>query len=118
MGLLLLAVAIASIFAANARLVTDEPAAFGRMLAPLALFFLLTYLLSQAIARRLRAHRAERVTLTMTSMARNSPIAVAIAAAAFPDRPLIALALVVGPLVELPVLAVVARLQSADLEGL
>jgi arsenite transporter len=45
----------------------------------------------------------------MTTMARNSPIALAVAAAAFPDRPLIALALVAGPLVELPVLAVAAR---------
>ncbi|MBK5223319.1 MAG: hypothetical protein JJE52_10680 [Acidimicrobiia bacterium] len=43
-------------------------------------------------------------------MARNSPIALAIATAAFPDQPLIAVALVVGPLVELPVLSGAAHL--------
>lgn len=46
----------------------------------------------------------------MTTTARNSPIALAIAVAAFPDRPLIAVALVIGPLVELPVLAVLAQI--------
>lgn len=43
----------------------------------------------------------------MTTLARNSPVVLAIAA--FPDRPLVAVALVVGPLIELPVLALVAN---------
>ena len=41
------------------------------------------------------------------------PIALAIAVAAFPDRPLIAVALVVGPLLELPILAALAQLVRA-----
>lgn len=46
----------------------------------------------------------------MTIIARNSPISLAIAVTAFPDQPLIALALVIGPLIELPVLTIVSQL--------
>lgn len=108
-GLGLLTVAITAIFATHARVVTDNPDAFLRLLAPLAAFFAVTYLIATATARALDLHHPERVTLTMTTIARNSPVALAIATAAFPDRPLIAVALVVGPLIELPVLALTAN---------
>lgn len=108
-GLGLLAVAIVAIFATHARVVTDNPDAFLRLLAPLAAFFAVTYLSATATTRALDLRHPERVTLTMTTLARNSPVALAIATAAFPDRPLVAVALVVGPLIELPVLAVVAN---------
>ena len=36
------------------------------------------------------------------------PLSLAIAVAAFPDRPLISLALVIGPLIELPALGIIA----------
>ncbi len=45
----------------------------------------------------------------MTTLARNSPIALAIAVIAFPNQPLVALALVIGPLIELPVLAIISQ---------
>ena len=108
-GLALLAVAIAAIFATHTRVVTDNPDAFLRLLAPLAAFFAVTYLVSTTTTRALGLRFPERVTLTMTTLARNSPVALAIATAAFPDRPLVAVALVVGPLIELPVLALVAN---------
>lgn len=108
-GLGLLAVAIVAIFAAHARVVTDNPGAFLRLIVPLATYFAVTALVATGAARALRLRHPEQVTLTMTTLARNSPVALAIAAVAFPDRPLVAVALVVGPLVELPVLALVAH---------
>jgi arsenite transporter len=114
-GLGLLAVAIVAIFATHARLATDDPTTFVRLLAPLAAFFAVTYLLATVASRALGLHHPERVTLTMTTLARNSPVALAVATAAFPERPLVAVALVIGPLVELPVLALVAnRLRAAE----
>lgn len=109
LGLGLLALAIAAIFATHARVVTDNPDAFLRLLAPLGAFFVVAYLIATATARALDLHHPERVTLTMTTLARNSPVALAIATTAFPDRPLVAVALVVGPLIELPVLAFTAN---------
>ena len=104
-GLALLAVAVAAIFATHAQLVVDEPEALLRLLVPLLAFFAVAFLIANAVATRLGLAYPERVTLTMTTMARNSPIALAIATTAFPDQPLIAVALVVGPLLELPVLS-------------
>jgi len=117
-GLALLATAIVAIFATHARMVTDNPDAFLRLLAPLTAFFVVTYLVATASTRALGLRYPERVTLTMTTLARNSPVALAIATAAFPDRPLVAVALVVGPLIELPVLAFTAnRLQNGRISS-
>ncbi len=102
------ALAVFAIFAANAVTVTENPDAFVRLVVPLTAFFVATYLLATAAARWLGARYPERVALTMSTLARNSPVALAVAAAAFPDRPLVIVALVVGPLLELPVLALVA----------
>ena len=48
----------------------------------------------------------DKVRLSMTTLARNSPISLAIAVTAFPDQPIIALAL---PLIELPILVLVSQ---------
>ncbi|CAN5219883.1 bile acid:sodium symporter [soil metagenome] len=114
LGLALLALAITAIFATHARDVTDEPAALLPLLVALAIFFASTYLIAAVTARVGGFRHRERVTLTIVAMARNSPIALAIATTAFPDRPLIAVALVVGPLVELPVLSLAARALAAQ----
>ena len=50
------------------------------------------------------------LNLTNTTTFANSPIALAIAVATFPDRPLISLALIIGPLIELPVLFLIAKI--------
>jgi ACR3 family arsenite efflux pump ArsB len=44
-------------------------------------------------------------------MARNSPLALAICAAAFPENSVALLILVIGPLIELPTLALAANLR-------
>ena len=106
----LLYAAVFAMFAGQARMVLEHAADLLALLLPLAVFFVVLPSLSVALSRLLRLPAAQRVTLTMTATARNSPIALAIAVAAFPDRPLIAVALVVGPLLELPVLALLAQL--------
>ncbi|AEF39253.1 arsenic resistance protein [Hoyosella subflava] len=106
----LLYVAVFAMFAWQGGVVFDHGGELLALLLPLLLFFAVTPFLAQGTGRMLRLHADQRVTLTMTTVARNSPIALALAVAAFPDRPLIAVALVIGPLVELPVLAVLSQL--------
>lgn len=106
----LLCLAVFAMFAWQARTVLDHGGQLVRVMVPLLIFFVVAPVLATATARVLRLPADQRVTLTMTTTARNSPIALAIAVAAFPDRPLIAVALVIGPLLELPVLAVLAQL--------
>lgn len=106
----LLYVAVLAMFAWQARTVLSHLTDLLALLVPLALFFVVLPLVSVGLSRLLRLPEDHKVTLTMVTTARNSPIALAIAVAAFPDRPLIAVALVVGPLLELPVLALLAQL--------
>lgn len=106
----LLLLAVAGMLAWQAQEVADNAGVFWQLLPPLAIFFVLAPVLASITAGLLRGPGPERVALVMTTTARNSPIALAIAVAAFPGRPLIAVALVIGPLVELPVLAVLAQI--------
>lgn len=106
----LLYAAVFAMFAWQSRTVTAHLGDLAVLLLPLGLFFLVMPLVAVGAGRMLRLPADQKATLTMTSVARNSPVALAIAVAAFPDRPLIAVALVVGPLVELPVLAVLSQI--------
>lgn len=106
----LLCLAVLAMFAWQAPLVAENGTEILLLLPPVAIFFIVLPVVSTAVAWLLRLPGPQRVTLTMVTTARNSPIALGIAAAAFPDRPLIAAALVVGPLIELPVLAVLSQI--------
>lgn len=102
-------VAIAAMFASQGAVLTDNPLVILRLLGPLLAFYLVTAILAIWLSRRGGFDYPECASLCLATLARNSPIALAIAVVAFPDQPLIALALVVGPLIELPVLAIVSR---------
>jgi ACR3 family arsenite efflux pump ArsB len=52
--------------------------------------------------------KQDLVSLNMTTLSRNSPLSLAIAVVTFPEQPLVSLALVIGPLIELPVLSVIS----------
>ena len=109
----LLCLAVVAMFAWQAPVVIDHAAQLVLLLVPLLIFFAVLPAVVTVVSGALRLPAAQRVTLTMTTTARNSPIALSIAVAAFPDRPLIAVALVIGPLLELPVLAVLAQIVRA-----
>lgn len=107
--LLCLNLAIAAIFAAEGATLLQRPNLLLRLLLPISLFFAINFFLAQQVGRVLRLAYPDVVCLTCTTLARNSPVALAVAASAFSDRPLIALTLVIGPLLELPILALVAQ---------
>ncbi|MDR1472338.1 MAG: bile acid:sodium symporter [Synergistaceae bacterium] len=104
--LLLLCLAITAMFASQGRLLLGNGGLFLEMLPPLALFFAVNFVLALAVGKCMGMPFEDRVSLLFTTSARNSPISLAIAALTYPDHPLISLALVIGPLIELPILAV------------
>ncbi|MBA0126950.1 arsenic resistance protein [Haloechinothrix sp. YIM 98757] len=106
----LLLIAVFAMFAWQARTVVEHALAVVTLLGPLTIFFVVMPAVATVTGRALRLPRAQRVTLTMSTVARNSPIALALAVAAFPGRPLIAVSLAVAPLIELPVLALISQL--------
>lgn len=106
--LLFLCMAVIIMFASEGRKLLDNPILLFEMFVPLLTFFTLTFLIAQGTGRFLRFNKKDIVALNFTTLARNSPLSLAIAVATFPDRPLISLALVIGPLIELPVLSIVS----------
>ncbi|KNC20015.1 arsenite transporter [Arthrobacter sp. RIT-PI-e] len=106
----LLCLAVFAMFAWQAPVVAENGAEMLMLLPSLAVFFITLPIVATGVAKLLRLSGPLRVTLTMVTTARNSPIALGIAVAAFPDRPLIAVALVIGPLIELPILAALSQI--------
>jgi ACR3 family arsenite efflux pump ArsB len=97
-------------FAGEGRNLAERPDVVLRLLAPTLLFFLVTFALVRPLGDLLRFPYPDSVSLSLTTLARNSPVALTVAVSAFPEMPLVALALVIGPLIELPVLAVLSRI--------
>ena len=111
MQLLFLCMAIVAMFASESSALTGNIGFAVMLLAPLLIFFGTNCLLSVAVSAKMRFGFDEGTSLMFTTMARNSPLALAIAAAVFPDRPLILMVLVIGPLIELPILSLAAHLR-------
>ena len=104
-----LLLAITAMFAAQGSALLSRTDAVVKLLPPLLLFFATNLSLGLFVGRRIKLNYSECTAFCYATLARNSPISLAIAVVAFPDRPLIALSLVIGPLIELPVLALLAQ---------
>ena len=105
----LLCLAIIALFASQGQLLVKNLDLLWQLFIPILLFFTVNFILGQKAGQLLKFTYEESASLSMTTLARNSPIALAIAMTAFPDQPLIALTLVIGPLLELPILALAAQ---------
>lgn len=108
--LLFLCLAVVSMFASEGKSLLENPMLLLEMFIPLLIFFVFTFFVAQGIGRILKFNKKDIVALNFTTLARNSPLSLAIAVATFPNRPLISLALVIGPLIELPVLSIISAI--------
>ncbi|PMB09055.1 arsenic resistance protein [Fischerella thermalis CCMEE 5273] len=108
--LVFLNLTIAAMFASQGTVLLQHPSLLWELLLPILVMFLLLFVIGRVVARLLHFSYPDRVSLHFTTLARNSPVALAIALTAFSGQPLIALALVIGPLIELPVLFLFSRL--------
>ncbi len=106
--LLFLCLAVVVMFASEGRSLIENPMLLVQMFVPLLIFFAVLFFVAQLAGRVMKFSWRDTVSLNFTTLARNSPLSLAIAVATFPDRPLISLALVIGPLIELPVLSVIS----------
>ncbi|MCM3588368.1 bile acid:sodium symporter [Mesobacillus maritimus] len=107
--ILFLSFAIVAMFASQGQLLLENLEIMWQMTIPILLFFIINFIVSQKVGQWMKFPTADTTSLSLTTLARNSPIALAIAMTAFPDQPLIALALVIGPLLELPILAMITQ---------
>lgn len=108
--IIFLSLAIVAMFASQGQLLLDNLDLMWQITIPILLFFIVNFFVGQKVGQLMRFPKSDRASLSLTTLARNSPIALAIAMTAFPDLPLIALTLVIGPLLELPILAIITLL--------
>jgi ACR3 family arsenite efflux pump ArsB len=106
----LLCLAVAAMFASQGSVLLANLGVFGQLLLPLLIFFAVNFVLAWQTGKKLGLVLADIIPLIFTTAARNSPIALAIAVLIFPEQAVIALILVIGPLIELPVLALNAAI--------
>ncbi|MFD2132207.1 arsenic resistance protein [Pseudogracilibacillus auburnensis] len=105
-----LSLAIMAMFSSQGSYLLENLEVIYILIIPVLLFFIINYIIGRLVGKFLKFSYDDSVSLNMTIIARNSPVSLAIAVTAFPDQPLIALALVIGPLIELPVLAIVSQI--------
>lgn len=105
-----LSLAIMAMFASQGSYLLENLEVIYILIIPVLLFFIINYIVGRFVGKFLNFSYEDSVSLNMTIIARNSPVSLAIAVTAFPDQPLIALALVIGPLIELPILAIASQL--------
>lgn len=105
----LLSLAVFCIFASQGVLLFENLNSIAVLFVPLILFFIVNTAIDLLVSEKINFTYSEYASLTMTTLARNSPLALAIAINSFPGHELISIALVIGPLIELPVLYVVSR---------
>lgn len=107
--IIFLALAVFAIFNSQGTLLFENLNSVLTIFIPLITFFATNTIIDLLLSEQIHFSYEEYASLTMTTLARNSPLALAIAINSFPGRELIAIALVIGPLIELPVLYIVSR---------
>ncbi|WP_241421228.1 arsenic resistance protein [Candidatus Contubernalis alkaliaceticus] len=105
-----LILAITAMFASQGTVLIENSDILLRLLIPVTLFFIINFLVGQAVSRIFKLTYQEGASLIFTTLARNAPLAITIAAAVFPERPLISLVLAVESLIELPILFVISQI--------
>lgn len=106
-----LCLAIVSMFSSEGGVLAENLSVLLMMILPMLIFFAVNYGISSIVSRGAHLSFDDSTSLIFTTMARNSPLSLAIAVAIFPNNPLILLILIVGPLIELPILSLTSHVR-------
>lgn len=101
---------IISMFASQRTFGVNDLGRILLIIGVIALFFVALFLVALALGKLTRLSYADTATLAFTTTARNSEVVIGVAVIAFPHHPLVYAAIILGPIVELPMLLLISRL--------
>jgi arsenite transporter len=100
---------VVGIFATQPALDAGDLGGVGLIIATITLFFVGVFAIALAVGRVFKLGYADTTTMVFEITARNSESVIGVAAVAFAGRPLVTLAILIGPIVELPALLALSR---------
>jgi ACR3 family arsenite transporter len=113
LGLLGLLFTVVVMFALKAETIVAEPGRIALIAVPLLIFFAGLWALAYGVSALVGFDYAEGVSLAFTASSNNFELAIAVAVAVFGVASDVALATVVGPLIEVPVMLALVRVALA-----
>ncbi len=114
---ILLAMAIMAMFSSKGKQLLSNLNVVAILLIPILLFYIINFTLAQRIGKKFCYSYEDTASLTLTTIAKNSPMTLGVALMAFPNQPLIHLIMIIEPLIELPSMMLITRALLAIRKG-